>query len=154
MQNYLQHLASIQPRTSPVKFARSLRTDPYYRSSRSSGESTNPCNRSLPTRADSSSHEAYDFAEDGDIGGDLSLGLPVFFVPVFRVPIYWYVIFPYRYFPHVHPISQNSPHLLEMFWNVLQDTLTCGYYLKFPLRIGFENIDVKLETLELKIEKS
>ena len=94
----LHHLASIQPRTSPVKFARSLRTDPYYRSSRSSGESTNPCNRSLPTRADSSSHEAYDFAEDGDIGGDLSLGLPVFFVPVFRVPIYWYVIFPYRYF--------------------------------------------------------
>ena len=25
---YLQHLASIQPRTSPVKFARSPRTDP------------------------------------------------------------------------------------------------------------------------------
>ena len=43
---------------------------------------------------------------------------------------------------------KNSPNLLEMFWNVLQDTLTCGYYLKFPLRIGFENIDVKMETLK------
>ena len=40
---YLQNLASIQPRTSLVKFARSPRTDYYYRSPRSPERRAIPC---------------------------------------------------------------------------------------------------------------